>query len=201
MNQPGGKLIITAAIILLGAINGNGQTAIPEVLIKGPVSDQMNYIETNTRIYENYRAIREDMFQMLKNNALDSLTNAKDKIKGFVLRTDNLNFRLDSLNNNLNTTKEELQEMTRTKNAIRVIGFNLNKNAYNSIMWTISAILAALLIIGFLIFKRNLSITISTKKDLKELREEFEAYRQKNRIEREKESMAHFNEIRKLKGN
>jgi hypothetical protein len=44
------------------------------------------------------------------------------------------------------------------------------------------------------------SLAQNRKKELKELKAEFEEYRQKSRIEREKVSMDHFNEIRKLKG-
>ena len=57
-----------------------------------------------------------------------------------------------------------------------------------------------LLIAGYLTFKRNRVITVRTKKDLEDLKEEFEGYRQKVRIEREKTSLEHFNEIKKLKG-
>ncbi|MBA4321227.1 MAG: hypothetical protein C0408_00270 [Odoribacter sp.] len=200
MNHSGARFVLIIVIILIGNTRGYCQTTIPEILVKGTLSEQLNHIESNTRIYENYRAIREDMFQKIKNNAIDSLTKAKNKTTGFVFLTDNLNFRIDSLNSCLNTTKTELKEMTRTKNSIHVIGMELNKIAYNTIMWMIVGGLAALLVIGFLAFKRNLSITLITKKDLSELRAEFEAYRQKTRIEREKESMDHFNEIRKLKG-
>jgi uncharacterized membrane-anchored protein YhcB (DUF1043 family) len=67
-------------------------------------------------------------------------------------------------------------------------------------MWMIVLGLALLLVIGFLAFKRNMTITLNTKKELAELRTEFEEYRKKTRLEREKMSMDHFNEIRKLRG-
>jgi preprotein translocase subunit SecF len=181
-------------------ISGISQTSVPEILEKGSVKEQLNYIETNTRIYENFRAIREDMFQMVKNHALDSLSKAKSDIAGYVKQRADLNSRIDSLENNLNTTMEEAKELSRTQNSIKVIGMNLNKTSYNSIMWLILSGLATLLILGFIFFKRNLFITLSTKKDLDDLKNEFEQYRQKTRIEREKVSMDHFNEIRKLKG-
>jgi ribose/xylose/arabinose/galactoside ABC-type transport system permease subunit len=76
----------------------------------------------------------------------------------------------------------------------------INKGAYNTVMWTIIAILAIALTLGFLLFKRNLFVTIRTGKELKELKDEFEAYRQSARIAREKMSMDHFNEMQRLKG-
>lgn len=200
MNQKGVRFVIVVAIVAMEATMVTGQNSIPDILMNGTLSEQMNYVETKTRIYEDYRAIREDMFQKLKNNSIDSLTKAKNNIAGFVALTGNLNLRIDSLNNNLNVTKEQVKELTRTKNSISILGIELNKTSYNSLMWIIVAVLAAILGIGFLAFKRNFSVTLETKKELKELRTEFEEYRQKTRLEKEKMSMDHFNEIRKLKG-
>jgi hypothetical protein len=89
--------------------------------------------------------------------------------------------------------------MTATKNSIRLMGMEINKTGYNTIMWSIILVLGALLAIGFLVFKRNLYVMIGTGKELKQLREEFESYRQSTRIAREKMEMTHFNEIKKLK--
>jgi tetrahydromethanopterin S-methyltransferase subunit B len=191
---------MVVAIMVLGITRGSCQTPIPEILDKGTLSEQMKYVQERTLIYENYRAIREDMFQKIKNNSIDSLTKAKNQITGFMELTSNLNVRIDSLNNSLNATKEELKELSRTKNSISVLGIKLDKAAYNTIMWTIVAGLVALLVIGYLSFKVNRSITLNTKKELKELREEFEEYRKKSRLEREKMSMDHFNAIKKLRG-
>jgi hypothetical protein len=191
---------MTVAIICLGITKVNSQITIPEVLLKGSVSDQMNYIEANTRIYENYRAIREDMFQLIKKNSIDSLTICKNKITAYIGVTASLENQIDSLKRNLIASKEEGKEFFRTKNSIHVLGIDLNKTAYNSVMWMIVSGLLAFLVIGFLVFKRNLAVTIYAKKELNELKTEFEVYRQKTRIEKEKVSMDHFNEIRKLKG-
>jgi hypothetical protein len=200
MNQPGIRFILIVAFIVIGTRTGISQIAVPEILEKGNLTDQLKFIEEKTLIYENYRAIREDMFQRIKKNTVDSLTTARNTITGFIVLTGNLNLRIDSLKNDLASVREELKHMTTTKNSIHVLGFELNKTAYNSVMWTIVLVLAALLVIGFLAFKSNLYTTLNTKKELKELKEEFEAYRQKTRLEREKVSMDHFNEIRKLKG-
>jgi wyosine [tRNA(Phe)-imidazoG37] synthetase (radical SAM superfamily) len=200
MNHQRVRFVVIIATVVFGTATVKGQNLIPEILVNGTLSEQMNYIETKTLIYENYRAVREDMFQKVKNNVLDSLAKAKNNIAGFVALTGNLNYRIDSLISSLNVKKEEANNLSRTKNSIRVIGIELNKTAYNSLMWTILAIVISLLAIGFLAFKRNITITLNTKRELQELKTEFEAYRQKTRLEREKVSMDHFNEIRKLKG-
>ena len=201
MNSKGFRFLMLSAVALSLNMTVLCQTTSPEVLEKGTLKEQMNYIEEKTRIYEDFRAIREDMFQKIKVNSIDSLAAARNRITGLLGMTGTLNQRIDSLNSSLAGTKESLQEMTRTKNNIKVLGIEINKVAYNTIMWTIAGALLLLLGIGFLAFKRNLAVTRNTKKDYNELKTEYENYRQKSRLEREKMSMDHFNELKRLKGN
>ena len=67
-------------------------------------------------------------------------------------------------------------------------------------MWTLLGGLVFLLVLGFLIFKRNVVVLIRTEKDLAELKEEFNAYRQSSRLAREKVEMDLFRANQKLKG-
>jgi uncharacterized coiled-coil DUF342 family protein len=200
MNKSISKLTLTLAVLLLVFIRVNSQTSLPDELINNPLTDQLKYLEERTRIYENYRAIREDMFQKLKENVTDTVAADKKKISGLKGTTKALNQRIDSLNNTLNSTKTMLDEMTATKNSIEVLGMEVNKISYNGIMWAIIIGLVCALVFGFLAFKRNLSVTQNTKKELIELKDEFEGYRKTSREAREKMSMDHFNEIRRLKG-
>jgi len=177
-----------------------GQTIVPDELSKNTIKEQISFIEERTRIYENYRAIREDMFQKINRNFIDTLSLARDRISGLNILASGLNRTNDSLNTLLDTTRRSLEEITATKNSIRLLGVEINKVTYNTVMWIIVAGLVVILAVGFLAFKRNLIVNIRTGKELKELKEEFEAYRQSSRIAREKMSMDHFNELKKLKG-
>jgi hypothetical protein len=200
MNANGLRFLMLSALAVFISLKAVCQTAFPEVLDKGTLTDQMKYLEEKTRIYENYRAIREDMFQKIKVNTIDTLKSVKTRIAGLVELTGTLNSRIDSLNGSLASTKESLQKITSTKNSIKVLGIEVNKVVYNTMMWTIAGVLLLLLAIGFLAFKRNLAVTYNTKKDYNELKTEYENYRQKSRLDREKMSMDHFNELKKLKG-
>jgi hypothetical protein len=186
--------------MVAGITKAAGQTAIPEVLEKGTLSEQMNYLEEKTRIYEYYRAIREDMFQLIKRNAVDSLVKVKNQVNMLAGMNSNLVAQIDTLTTTLSDKETQLDEAIKTKDGIRILGMNLNKATYNSIMWIIVIGLLFLLGMGFLIFKRNLAVMLRTKKDLEEMKTEFEAYRQKKRVEIEKLGMDHFNELKKLKG-
>lgn len=200
MNQLLSRSTLIIFLLITLITNINGQTELPDVLKNNTMKEQMDFIEERTRIYENYRAIREDMFQKIKANISDTLSAAKRKIADLNYTTAILNNTIDSLRASNEATKAGLEESTRTKNSINVLGLQVNKTTYNSLMWTILTGLLALLVIGFLYFKHNLSVTNSTKKEYSELKIEFENYRKTTREAREKASMEHFKEIQRIKG-
>ncbi len=194
------KSAFISGMLILISLSIGAQTAMPPELSKDKLKEQLKYIEEHTIIYENYRAIREDMFQRIKANVSDTLSMNNNTILSLKNNVSSLKHSIDSLNSSLAATKTNLDDMTKSKNSIKVLGIELNKVAYNSVMWSIVGVLVALLVIGFLVFKRNLSVIINLKKELRELKEEFEAYRKTTREAREKMSMAHFNELKKLRG-
>ena len=197
------KLQIRCAFILtilaITIFKAGGQ-ALPDVFLKNSLKEQLNYLDEHTKIYDNYRAIREDMFQKIKGNVSDTLSSIENKIAGLNKTENSLNRTIDTLKRNLEFTKTNLDEITRAKNSISVIGMKVNKSAYNNIMWTILGGLIAALVVGFLVFKRNLSAIFNTKKEYEDLKNEFEVYRKTSREAREKMTMDHFNEIKRLKG-
>jgi hypothetical protein len=186
--------------VIIAVMKAEGQTAMPDVMLQNSLKEQLNYLDEHTRIYDSYRAIREDMFQKLKGNVSDTLSAVKIKIAGLYLTRSVLTMRIDSLTKNLAATNTRLDEMTKSKNSISVIGLEINKSTYNKVMWTILVILIAAITLGFLAFNRNLTLLSDTKKEFQELKGEFEAYRKTSREAREKMTMAHFIELKKLKG-
>jgi len=184
---------VTLAIFICSAFSGisvvTGQTTMPEVMDTGTLGDQLNYIHERTRIYENYRAIREDIFQKMRRNTMDSLSDAKVNVNNLDLL----------LNRDLQTTKEDLALAIKNKNSMSFLGNTMSKTYYNTIMWSVIIALIVILVLLFLTFTRNRTITIQIRKDLNEVREEFDEYRTSSRERYEKLVVSHFNEIKRLK--
>jgi len=172
----------------------------PEVLNEGTFQEQYEYLQERTRIYQDFRAIREDMFQKIKRNSLDSLAGAKSDILQLENQLRAYGIRIDSLQSDLLATNNELDEAIKNRDRMSFIGIPVNKALYNSIMWIVITGLVLLTVILFLTAKRNISATIRTKKDLEEIREEFDAYRKESRVRQEQLVVKHHNELRKLKG-
>jgi len=199
MNRISYKYILLFALLIMARNMLSGQNVLPDELTKNSMKEQLKYIEDHTRIYENYRAVREDIFQKINKNILDSLSAKQSRITELENLASDLRAANESQKIILETTTSSLNEMTATKNSISVLGIEVRKNVYNTTMWTIILILVVILAIGFIIFKRNMFVTIRTGKEFNDLKAEFEAYRQSARIAREKLQMDHFNEIKRLK--
>ncbi|MGB8358015.1 MAG: hypothetical protein WCD55_05310 [Bacteroidales bacterium] len=193
------KYILALTVITFTVLNAAGQTAMPGELTSSTMQEQIKYVEEHTRIYDNFRAIREDIYQKINRNYIDTLLAEKGRVTKLESLVSDLNGKTDSLNTLLSTTRVNLVQATSTKNNIRVLGLELNKGTYNAIMWTVVGGLAFLLVLGFLVFKRNLTVLLRTDKDLKELKDEFAAYKQTSRLAREKLEMDNFHAMQKLK--
>jgi len=128
MNFTGIRHAFAFGLITMVPIAGYAQTVVTDVLQNGTLKQQMDFIQEKTRIYEDFRAIREDMFQKMKVNSLDSLKAAKSEIKGLKNDTRRLNSTIDSLNTSVGTIRADLDQMTKTKNSISLMGIEINKN-------------------------------------------------------------------------
>jgi hypothetical protein len=192
------KLSMIVVIVLTTGIRINCQSN-PEDYKKGTVPEQLELLKARTRIFDNYRSIREDVFQLICKNASDSIVAAKKIIKNLTKENATLNNRIDSIYMSLEIIQSNLEETTRTKNSISVLGMEINKIAYNSITWIVIAILVLLLFNGYMIFRINRNTMAKAKNELSDLQKEYEEYRKKKSVEHQQTTMAHFNEIKKLK--
>ena len=180
-----------------GFLNAQSQ---PEVLNEGTLREQYEYLNERTNIYNNYRAIREDMFQKVRRNSLDSLNQAYSEIQSQVRLKEQAIEEKEAMAVALAETETERDQAIRDRDSLFLFGIPLSKTFYNVLLWGIIIVLAALTIIVFLMFFRSNRITREKTKDLKELQDEFDEYRKTSRERFEKQSIDHFNELKRLKG-
>jgi len=193
-------ILLLLSILFLGSEPLQAQNTMPEVMDEGTLQEQLDYVKEKTRIYNNFRAIREDIFLKMKKNSLDSLSAAKQEISGLETLLDERNSEISSLNSRLNSIGDELDEAVKNRDSLSFIGIQMEKGFYNTLMWLIVAALAAFLAFLFVLYRRNHVITVENKKELDETRESFENYKKEARERYEKLVVSHHNEIMKLKG-
>jgi uncharacterized membrane-anchored protein YhcB (DUF1043 family) len=191
------SLFIALYFLNTGFLNAQSQ---PEVLNEGTLQEQYEYLNERTNIYNNYRAIREDMFQKVRRNSLDSLNQAYNEIQNQIRLKEQAIEEKEAIAVALAETEVERDQAIRDRDSLFLFGIPLSKTFYNVLLWSIIIVLAVLTIIVFLMFFRSNRITREKTKDLKELQDEFDEYRKNSRERFEQQSIDHFNELKRLKG-
>lgn len=130
-----------------------------------------SYFMKPQQLDEFYGAIT-DSINLLEKNMLDS----QNKIVS-------LQNELSANKNETADIKTKLAESIKLQNSITVFGMDVNKNVYSYTMYAF--ILGVLVIAGvvFLLFKRSNTITVRSKKEYVELKQEFETHK-KNSLDR-----------------
>ena len=193
--------IILACLLILAGNPVHGQSSMPEILDTGTMKEQLDYIQGRTRIYNDFRAIREDMFRKIKSNALDTLSAVKNENLQLEDQIRESNTRIETLQADLQNMNDRLDQAIKNRDRLTFLGIPMQKSLYHSVMWMFVSGLALLAVILFLANKRNLSTAIRNRKNLEETNEEFEAHRKQARERQEKLAVQHHNELRRLKGN
>ncbi len=199
MKKPYYLIMCALSLFFYLPVQSLAQSRMPEIMINGTQEEQMNYVNERTRIYENYRAIREDIFQQMKNNAIDSLNKAKETIVNINNTNADLEETISDLNLQITKLSNEKDDAIKNRDSLVLFGFSMTKSAYNKLLWSIIIILLSLTTFVFLLFKRSNSVTRNALTDLEDIKKEFEEFRRVAHLNKEKLIVSHFNEIKKLK--
>jgi hypothetical protein len=203
MNKPGRKSLVNLMLFLIVISIAPSLTAQSEailaVLDSASFDTQLEYVHNRTRVYDGFRAIREDVFQKVKRNALDSLNKEKLEVARLNSELSEREFQIESLNTNLSRAKTERDQAIRTKDSFIFLGMEVQKGVYNTVMWVIVVGLLTGGVLIFLLFKRSYVVTSHTNNELKSIQEEFEEYRKSSREKYEKLVISHHNDIMKMK--
>lgn len=169
------------------------------ILDTGTVEAQLEYVIDDANVYNEYKVIKIPYIQKLKKNIRDSLHAVHKENAQYKAAVSEKNKTIDTLQAQLQKTKTELTEAIRTKNSLSILGIQLDKTYYNSLMWIIILALGGLLGFGVVLYKRNNSITVKTKNELNELKSIHDEYRNKARMDKEQMVVKHYDEVKKLK--
>ncbi len=193
-----GSVLLMICLTIPGFIKLEAQT-LSDVLDSATIENQLNSIHSRTRVYDNFRAIRDDIFLKMKGNVLDSLDRTKLEIATLNSNLIERKFQIETLNSDLARTKNERDESIRNKDSMSFFGIQMNKGVYNSIMWFVVMGLIVVSVALFLLFKRAHIVTTQVKNELGTMQTEFGDHKNNSREKYEKLVVSHHNEIMKMK--
>ncbi len=131
------KLMLLSLLISVTPYLSAQSPSILAVLDSASLEDQLDYVNQKTRVYDGFRAIREDVFQKMQKNALDSLNEEKLEVARFNSELREREFQIETLNTNLSRNQSERDQAIRTKDSFKFLGMEVQKGVYNTIMWII----------------------------------------------------------------
>ncbi len=193
--------LLMLSMTFLGLQNTNAQNSLVAILDSATIDSQLDQIQQRTRIYNDFRAIREDIFLKMKGNVLDTLNGTKLEILHLNSIVSERNFQIETVNTDLARTKIERDEAIKNKDSLSFVGIQTNKGLYNTIMWFIVLGLATFATFMFILFKRSHVITTQVKNELETIQTDFEEHRKNSREKYEKLVVTHHTEIMKLRKN
>jgi gas vesicle protein len=150
------------------------------------IENQFVEVVDGANDYQDFKVIKKTKIEKLRSNILDSLNKLESDISGLKSDIDTQKNEISTLSQDLKETEEDLALSRKKEDGIEILGLLTKKATYNTIMWSI----IALLIIGlaFFIYKyRNShSVTKAAQLKLAETEIEFEKHRQ-TRIEEQQQ--------------
>ncbi len=168
-------------------------------LESGSISSQLDFIIEKSNKYEDTRVVKAFWLTKLKAHVMDTLRTVNRKLSDANKIISKKQLEIDSLKASVSSINAGLTLVTNERDSMKLFGILINKNLYQTIIWLVIIGLTLLLVILGVLFKRSNSITVETKTDLEDLKEEFESHRKRS-LEREAQlSRKHLDEIIKLK--
>jgi hypothetical protein len=159
------------------------------------IADQFQFAIDKSSNFQDYKVIKQSWVLRLKSNTLDTLSTLKTNLKASNDLVKEKTTLIESLQNDLNISQSELKK----KNSFSFFGIMVSKAGYDSLMWAI--IIGLLVCLGFMIaaFRRSFTIITQTKKDLNDIKDEFEIYRKKALKSKEEAVRQLYDELNKYK--
>ena len=177
----------------------HAQAGAAAVLDSALLEAQLDYIHENTRVYNDYRAIRDDIFLKLKRNVMDTLNASRLEVEELNSKLSERNFEIETLTTELARTKNEKDDAIKNRDSLSFFGIQMKKALYNFFMWFIILGLAALAVILIMLYRRTHQVTKEVKEELQSTQDEFGQYRKSSREKYEKLVVSHHSEIMRLK--
>jgi len=170
-------LLLTVSFSLFAQKNTNAWKSEPNL------EQQFEVFKKNVNFWSGSYFMKPQQIDEFQGAIMDSVAVLEKTV------ADNLS-QIGSLQKDLKTNRiqteeiqEKLDESIKLQNSITVLGMNINKSVYSLTMYAFILGVLVLAVIVFLLFKRSNSITVRTKKEYEELKEEFEIHK-KNSLDR-----------------
>ncbi len=185
------KYPLTLVFLFIFCLSFSQTTQQPETLSlnSGSIDSQFEYIFRKSGNFKGtngqpYEAVKTAWLLTLRNHVKDSLKEIRKDLNDTQEVVKTQAKEITELKGNLTKTQSDLDKTNTEKDSMSLLGLQMSKVGYNTLLWAIIGGLLALLLFFIYKFKNSNAITKQAKHSLSEIEEEFEEHR-KTALERE----------------
>ena len=150
-------------------------------LNQGTIGEQFDFVISKSNNFsergQNYEVINLQTLLELKAHALDSIKTMQTKLENAKSEVSPLQQQITTLKTNLSESQNALALIKEQKDDMNLLGMQMSKASYSLLMWSVIAVLFALLLFFIYRFKNSNAVTITTKESLENLENEFKEHR------------------------
>lgn len=168
------KKIIFASLFLLITASGFSQ-----VSSETTIDENFQELITNSNNFKGYKVVDTEQLTTLQKLTSNRITELKEEIAASKQAAEAQEQKMAELRAEVESMEARLAEVSQEKDSINVLGMQLSKSSYTTVMWSIVGLLLAALVFFIIRFKRSHIHTTEARKNLAELEKEFDAYRVK----------------------
>jgi citrate lyase gamma subunit len=179
------KFIVCFFVVISFTNKGSSQQERSGSLNEGPIQSQFDYLNDVSNNFQEYKVVKKDFLERIKNNVLDSLKNYKIELGNIQQQIVDNNELMKSFEEKMAENEKEMLAIQEARDSFSVGGININKARYQIIVLSIIAGLTLISIFFIYKYYQSFKIIKLTQKDLEETLEEFDQHR-KNTVERER---------------
>jgi len=147
------------------------------------LNQQYSLFKKNLKYWNGFYYLKELQLNQFYNAVHDSISVLEREVLENKNRVISLQNELDLKIEEAENIQAELNASNKRENSIRVFGIKINKTVYSLSMYLFILGVLVLAAVVFLLYRRSIVVTLRTKNEFKELKEEFEIHK-KNSLER-----------------
>ncbi len=146
-------------------------------LKNGTIEEQFEYVLKKSSNYQNYKVVKRSSLNTLKSHVIDSLKKEKRALIESKVLIEKQKKDYLSLQQELQNINEQLNEVTKSKDTIKLLGIPLKRDTFKTLIWSLLFILAFALLYFVYLFKNSNKITQQSLTDYNELENEYNTSR------------------------
>lgn len=172
--------ILTAVLLFITSLNLQAQDETGS-LDGGTISSQYDYMWESSNRYQDHRVVKAFKLNKFRDNVLDSLNSANEKISSLETNLAKENATVSNLTAQIETLNENIGTLNDEKESFSILGMSMSKSSFKTIFWALVSFLVFLVAISFLRLKSKTAIAKEARSNFNLLEGEFEDFKKRAR--------------------